>query len=222
MGTALHAQSLTIKSAEAVPGGVPTLQLALAIELGARATEALEAGLMLAFDVDWQTADGRALKRTVALRYSPLLRSYQLAIGKDAPHAYALRNNLLAAMENARLRWSDEANCDTDCGGRVRVRLNPAALPAPLRLPALFDSDWDFDSGWREVESGARGTGHGARGFGGSLRLGASPSSDHSLENPGLAAPFESPPYSRAPCPVPRAPLHRHSPRAPLYRYAPP
>jgi hypothetical protein len=218
LGSALHAQSLTIRSASSVAGAAPALQLALSIELGPRATEALQAGLLLAFDIDWQLDDGRQLQRAMALRYSPLLRSYQLAIGSEAPQVFTLRNGLLAAMENARLRWPDQPPCAGDCGGRVRARLNPAALPAPLRLPALFDSDWDFDSGWKELESGARGTGHGARGIGGGAQLGASPSYDHSIESSGLAVHSETPRNSRAPCPVPRAPLHRHSPRAPFHR----
>lgn len=133
------------------------------VELGVRATAALEAGLVLAFDVDWALADGRRLRQQLALRFSPLLRSYQLAQGTDPPQAYALRNSLLAAMENARLRFAGAAPCQDACGGRVRVRLNPAALPAPLRLPALVDGDWDFDSGWRELEKGAGDQGRGAQ-----------------------------------------------------------
>lgn len=159
LGGALHAQSLAIKSASSVVASAPTLQLALSIELGARATDALQAGLLLAFDIDWHLADGRHLQRAMSLRYSPLLRSYQLAIGNEPPQVFALRNGLLAAMENARLRWSGEPACAAGCGGRVRARLNLAALPAPLRLPALFDGDWDFDSGWKELEGEARDTG---------------------------------------------------------------
>ena len=60
----------------------------MSIELGPRATEALQAGLMLAFDVDWQLADGRELHQPLALRYSPLLRSYQLAIGNGQPQTF--------------------------------------------------------------------------------------------------------------------------------------
>lgn len=140
-----------------MPGAVPTLQLALSVQLGERATAALEAGLMLSFDVEWRLADGRRLRQPLALRYSPLLRRYQLAIGQGAPQPHALRNGLLSAMENARLRWTGDAACEGDCGGQVRVRLDPAALPAPLRLPALVDGDWRFDSGWVAVEG--EGTG---------------------------------------------------------------
>jgi hypothetical protein len=126
---ALPAQSLSIRRAEAVAGEVPVLRLAMQVELGARATDALEAGLVLAFDVDWELADGRRLRQSLALRFSPLLRSYQLAQGTAPPQAFALRNSLLSAMENARLRFGDSEPCAGECGGRVRVRLNPAALP---------------------------------------------------------------------------------------------
>ncbi len=149
-------QSLRIERADEVAATTPTLQLALAVQLGERATAALDAGLMLAFEVEWRLADGRRLRQHLVLRYSPLLRSYELAIGDAQPQPHALRNHLLAAMENARLRWPQARGCVNASGGEVRVRLDPAALPAPLRLPALVDGDWRFDSGW--VVVGHEGT----------------------------------------------------------------
>lgn len=130
---------------------MPTLQLQLSVHLGERATAALEAGLVLTFDVEWRLGDGRRLRQPLSLRHSPLLRSYQLALGAQPPRPYAVRDALLAAMENARLRWLGEPGCAPPCEGEVRVRLDPAALPAPLRLPALIDGDWDFDSGWQAL-----------------------------------------------------------------------
>lgn len=75
------------------------------LDLGARATEALEAGLALTFIVEWQLDDGRLLSERVALRYSPLLRSYALAVGVGAPQTFNLRNSMLAAFEHLRLHW---------------------------------------------------------------------------------------------------------------------
>lgn len=121
---------------------------------------------MLAFEVEWRLADGRRLRQPLALRYSPLLRHYELAIGSSPPQPHALRNHLLAAMENARLRWPAEAACAGACAGQVRVRLDPAALPAPLRLPALVDGDWHFDSGWVGVAGAAQDTRLAARAAG--------------------------------------------------------
>lgn len=212
MSSALAAQSLAVKEAVAGVSAVPTLQLAMSIELGSRATEALQAGLMLAFDVDWQLDDGRELHQSLALRYSPLLRSYQFAVGNGHPQTFTLRNALLAAMENALLRWPKESACTTACGGRVRVRLDPAQLPAPLRLPALFDSDWRFDSGWKELESGAGGRGQGSNPGAQSdpvaglkeLKVGVPGRGDES----NLAAQCTDG-ASSVPCPLPPAPLLR-------------
>lgn len=129
----------------------PTLRLELGLELGPRATLALEAGLVLGFQVDWELADGRALTQTLWLRYSPLLRRYALAIGERPSQQYSLRNSLLAAVENAQLSWPDQARCENACGGRARVRLAVNSLPAPLRLPALVQREWRLDSGWQAL-----------------------------------------------------------------------
>lgn len=129
----------------------PGLQLEVALDLGERATLALESGLVLGFRVDWQLADGRALQQILWLRYSPLLRRYALAIGDRPLQQFALRNALLAAFENAQLSWPEEASCAGSCGGRVRLRLDVSSLPAPLRLPALVQRDWALDSGWKAL-----------------------------------------------------------------------
>lgn len=127
----------------------------MSIQLGERATEAIEAGLVLSFRVEWELADKRRLQQSLVLRYSPLLRSYQLGVGNEVVQTFPLRNTLLAAMENARLSWPQSQPCNGYCGGRVRVHLDPAVLPAPLRLPALFDADWRFDSGWQPLQANA-------------------------------------------------------------------
>ena len=214
MSSALAAQSLAIKQAVADTSAAPALQLAMSIELGPRATEALQAGLMLAFDVDWQLADGRELHQSLALRYSPLLRSYQLAIGNGQPQTFTLRNALLAAMENALLRWPDAATCAADCGGRVRVRLDPAQLPAPLRLPALFDSDWSFDSGWKAVSGAPREikVGQvGPQGLRDAVDAGHAGSHGAGTCHVGRCAANVTYVLAPAPCPLPRAPLQRYS-----------
>jgi hypothetical protein len=148
----LGAQSLTLLGAQAQHSDRPALELALQMDLGSTATEALESGLMLVYRVDWQLADGRALREQIALRYSPLLRAYSLAIGNRPPQTFSLRNAMLAAFEHAKLHWDDSAPCSGDCGGRVRIAVDIAGLPAPLRIPALLDGNWAFDSGWQAVQ----------------------------------------------------------------------
>jgi len=130
----------------------PSLRLKLGLDLGERATLALESGLVLGLKVNWELADGRALEQTLWLRYSPLLRRYALAIGERPTQQYALRNALLAAVENATLSWPEQARCEQACGGHARVRLDVSSLPASLRLPALVQREWRLDSGWQALE----------------------------------------------------------------------
>lgn len=146
------AQSVVLKNAQQTRAPVPGLQLQLRLDLGERATRALESGLVLGLAVDWQLDDGRELHDTLWLRYSPLLRRYDFGIGSRPPQSFGLRNALLAAVENARVTWPEAHACKLECGGRVRVRLDVSTLPAPLRLPALFQRDWKLDSGWRALD----------------------------------------------------------------------
>lgn len=148
----LPAQQLTLLQVRETNDPVPGLDLSLRLDPGAQATEALESGLVLGFLVRWELADGRALVQTMTLRYSPLLRAYALTIGNAPAQTYTLRNAMLAAFEQARLRWEDGGNCSGRCAGRVRVALDRARLPAPLRLPSLLQSDWALDTGWHQVQ----------------------------------------------------------------------
>lgn len=148
----LPAQQLTLLAARETADPAPGLELSLRLDPGVQATEALEAGLVLSFSVHWELDDHRALVQTMSLRYSPLLRAYALTIGNAPAQTYTLRNAMLAAFEQARLRWEGEGHCSDRCAGRVRVELDRARLPAPLRLPSLLQPDWAFDTGWHEVQ----------------------------------------------------------------------
>ncbi len=150
-GTA-GAQSVVLANVRETSARVPSLQMQMRLDLGERATAALESGLVLGFAVDWQLADGRELNDTLWLRYSPLLRRYDFAMGSRAPQSFGLRNALLAAVENARLSFPDAQPCAASCGGRVRVQLDVSTLPAPLRLPAWVQKAWTLDSGWRAID----------------------------------------------------------------------
>lgn len=145
------AQQIRIERARLLPGDIPVLELAMRVDLGPSAGSALDAGLALRFAVDYQPEPGERLSQPVVLRASPLLRSYTLLVGQEAPQQLGLRNALLVAFENVRVPLTGATGCVDPCRARVRVRLDPAALPAPLRLPALVDSDWRLDSGWVEA-----------------------------------------------------------------------
>ncbi len=78
--------------------------------------------------------------QSITLRYAPLLERFELNIG-DTAKRFRLRAELLDAFTNLHVPAIAGV-------GQVRLSLSIAALPAPLRLPALLDSDWWLDSGW--------------------------------------------------------------------------
>jgi hypothetical protein len=145
------AQHIQIERARLVHGDIPVLELTMRADLGPSAEAALDAGLALRFAVDYRAEPGVRLSQPVVLRASPLLRSYTLLVGQEAPQQLSLRNALLVAFENVRVPLAEAPECADSCSARVRIRLDPAALPAPLRLPALVDAAWRLDSGWVEV-----------------------------------------------------------------------
>jgi hypothetical protein len=112
---AAAAQSIVLERATRSSSAEPGLQLEFVLDLGERATLALESGLVLGFSVDWELADGRELGEMLWLRYSPLLRRYAFGIGSRPTQTFALRNTLLAAVENARVSWPDAGACDGSC-----------------------------------------------------------------------------------------------------------
>ncbi len=80
------------------------------------------------------------------LRYSPLSGRYQIRVPAGSySRSYDSRAAALSALE----RWPVTLSAGAD-RFQARVRLETARLPAPLVLPAMFDSRWRLDSGtWR-------------------------------------------------------------------------
>lgn len=128
------AQGSTIRSAQRDGDG---LALDLALRFTATELTALDHGipLRLAVRIDAEPP----LDTAITLRYRPLSRQYELRLSGDADaRVFASRERLLAALE--RVVVGDVAATR----GQVRVALDRAALPAPLRLPALIDRDWQL------------------------------------------------------------------------------
>jgi len=75
----------------------------------------------------------------VDLRYRPLPRQYELRLPNDAaPRVFASRARLIAALDRIVITGFSATS------GSVRVALVSSALPAPLRLPALIDREWQL------------------------------------------------------------------------------
>ncbi|MBK6726853.1 MAG: DUF4390 domain-containing protein [Xanthomonadales bacterium] len=113
------------------------MQLELDLRFTDTLLQALDDGipLLLAVQIDGAVAS----VQRIGLRYRPLSRQYELHLPGDAqPRVFASRARLLAALDRIVL---GAVSADS---GRVRVKLVSSALPAPLRLPALVEREWQL------------------------------------------------------------------------------
>lgn len=151
--SASHAGKLNIESAETSGN---TLYLRLNFAPTPDVLEALDASVPLKFVLS-QRASGSILvqilpEQSITLSYAPLLERFEL-IANATVKPYRLRAELLDAFSNLQLATTP---IEARQGAReVRLSLSIGALPAPLRLPAVLDSDWWLDSGWVAVRVGA-------------------------------------------------------------------
>lgn len=137
-----------------------TLELDLDCRLSGPMRDALEQGIPLTLQIEvraghWPNAKASA-ERRVELRYFPLSRRYQLReLESRDVRSFASPAYLLAALAALRLDLPDTfAALPAAAPLHVSVRLDPAALPGALRLPALFEPAWRLvaaDYAWSEV-----------------------------------------------------------------------
>lgn len=136
----------TITAARTLPG-VDGLQLELTqrIELSQAMRDALDHGIALRLVYRIQ-ACGQRQQQALWLRHAPLNRRYELQREGDTEvRGFARLAALVAALDRVRLPL--ELPADARCDGRVSVHLDPAALPTPLRFPALLEPEqWRLDS----------------------------------------------------------------------------
>jgi hypothetical protein len=118
-----------------------TLDLTLSLSFSATQLQALDHGIPLTIEFITTPAHGAAQPSRMQLGYLPMARRYELrADGIPARH-FASRVQLLAALDRTRLTLPAGSR-----SGDVYLRLDTSALPAPLRLPALFDPEWRLRS----------------------------------------------------------------------------
>jgi hypothetical protein len=118
------------------------LEVQQRIEFSPRMLDALSNGIALRLDYRIEACEGRLAEvRPLWLRHYPLAREFELRWqGEDSGRRFARRSALLAALDQVRLPLPAAA---TACSGTLGLRLEPTALPAPLRLPALIGlEDW--------------------------------------------------------------------------------
>lgn len=144
------APAASVRAAEVVAEPAPALTATLQLELSPTMLEALERGipLRLVFALRRDGGDGTLVARpALELRYAPLAQQFLLADDSGTTRSFARRTQLLAALDRVRLPLPPEW-ADAPAGAHyvLRLRLDDAALPGPLRLPALVSRDWRLAS----------------------------------------------------------------------------
>lgn len=138
------------------------------------AREALENGIPLVFQVDAAIYRGRDMfwderlsgaREEITLRFNQFTRRYLVSrmISSRFGRYHSLANALAAigdiqamAVGSSALvnRSPDPEGAATSPPGRregrLRLRLMHERLPSPLQLPAIFDAQWQIDSGWQD------------------------------------------------------------------------
>lgn len=121
------------------------LELTQELRLTERMKQALAHGIPLRLRYRI-SACGAQIEHALWLRYAPLDARYELQREGDAEvRGFARLAGLVAALDRVRLPL--DLPPQARCGGYVRLDLDQAALPTPLRLPALMKpEDWRLQS----------------------------------------------------------------------------
>lgn len=128
-------QGSTIRSARI--DGDDRLELDLDLRFTETELTALDQGIPLRVAV--HSADTHVAQQIIELRFRPLARQYELLLpGQPVARLFASRPRLLAALDRVVV---DGGRAQS---GEVRLALIASALPAPLRLPAMIDHEWQL------------------------------------------------------------------------------
>lgn len=147
-----------------VDEGLSRIHADLHIRLPERAKQALEHGIALSFELEVRgrfedllaRRERRLLKRSARLRLDPLVRRYVLEYDGRDPRPYARLNSALDAL--GELRGVEIQRLPAHAqrrSYRLRLMLDRAALPGPLKLEAYFTSGFALDTGWLAIAEGS-------------------------------------------------------------------
>ncbi len=115
-----------------------TLDLSLSLRLSETQLEALDHGIPLRLEFVIAPRNAPHQLSRIVIGYLPMAKRYQLLADSRVPRYFSSRLQLLAALDRVSLPL-DQVGSGT---GTVLMRLDRSALPAPMRLPALLDSNW--------------------------------------------------------------------------------
>ena len=143
--------ALAVRSAQVnAIAGSATLELGLDCRLSGPMQDALDHGIPLTLQIDvragrWPIPKASAARR-IELRYFPLSRRYQLReLDSGDVRGFASPAYLVAALGALRIELPAAfASLPATTPLQVSAKLDPAALPGALRLPALFEPAWQL------------------------------------------------------------------------------
>lgn len=135
-----RARISSARPVQSATGG--SLDIVQQLQLSPPMLGALEAGIPLSLVYDISGCPGaRRQTARIELRFAALTRRYELRLGEDERRYFSRRSAMLAALDRVRLPLASAIG--GECPGTVRVGLDLASLPTPLRLPALLrPADW--------------------------------------------------------------------------------
>ena len=125
------------------------------LELSQQAREALAHGVTLTIRLEMELHNDNHMiavrrdTRRYQLRYLPLSERYQLSKEEtDGLQTFSRLRHLLAVIDDLNVQLSTGPLPSGSYELRTRISLDESRLPAPMRLPAWFSSQWQHDSEW--------------------------------------------------------------------------
>ncbi len=151
-GFGFHIKSL---DALATPTGINVV-VHQKLVLSREARDALDHGVPLAFQIEiairpaGDHRDSKREHRSFEIRFLPLSNRYQLTSSQPfSVRTFPRLRHALAELEvvNLSIPASPAPGQETEI--RARSFLDKRRMPAPMRLPVWFSSQWQHDSGWQ-------------------------------------------------------------------------
>jgi len=160
MSPMVHAEGIKVKAAEIERVDADWLLNAVFnIELSPGLEDALQKGLVLTFQTEFELTRGRwywfderpsQVMRQTRVSYQPLTKQYRISTEGFSFSVGTMREALQAAGTIGGWRIIERANIDLGKTyiAALRMTLDRSKLPKPFQVNALNNRDWNVSSDW--------------------------------------------------------------------------
>jgi len=160
MSPMVHAEGIKVKAAEIERVDADWLLNAVFnIELSPGLEDALQKGLVLTFQTEFELTRGRwywfderpsQVMRQTRVSYQPLTKQYRISTEGFSFSVETMREALQAAGTIGGWRIIERANIDLGKTyiAALRMTLDLSRLPKPFQVNALNNRDWNVSSDW--------------------------------------------------------------------------